>query len=90
MIRLISGLQASDPNALTQYQKVVYLLRSRDADMVLAILQAAEQVGGGETLSYVRTLAAGGWSAQKNAEVRAAAQHCQSVLETRLQQNKTV
>jgi hypothetical protein len=88
LIRLLPRFQASDipPLAENRRRELVTMLRSTDTDMVVAILQAMEQIGGDEALPSVRALAEEQWSAKRNNAVRQAAQHCLPILQARLQQ----
>jgi hypothetical protein len=88
LIHLLPRLRASDASLLSEshYHRLYRALSSHKAELILAILQALEQVGDHRAIPYVQPLADGQGSAATNWHVHVAAQECLPSLRERAQQ----
>ncbi len=88
LIRLLPRLRASDARLLTQPQRACLyrMLRmryaGRDGALILAILQALQQVGDEAAIPYVRRLASSAAFTPTQRKVKQAAEECQPYLKS--------
>jgi hypothetical protein len=91
LLRLLPRLQASDASLLNAEQRASLnrVLPTNDGELILAILRAWQQVGDGEAIHAVESLASGESAlAQRSQEIQQAAQDCLPYLRLRAERER--
>lgn len=91
LIRLLPQMRATDVELLEErhYRLLNRTLQGRNIALILAILCAYEQVGRERELVPVQHLAEGLDAAEQILEIRVAAQHCLSFIQTRIDSQRS-